>query len=179
MLGLLFFFLHVGGTEKRGQSASDVTNTTVCVCVQTRTHTLHLIYTHTHTHTLLVGQSEVAFSRAFSLISAQMSENFPEFRLTDYTTPKEQNFKGGTRKFAMFSEFNGPNIKIYSFFFYWHTRRQASTETFWETLNHFKVCVCVGRQGCVCVCVWVHSLDSWAAFVIVRVLRLVSVFKKN
>lgn len=122
------------------------------MCADTHTHSSPDIHTHTHTH--LVGQSEVAFSRAFSLISAQMSENFPEFRLTDYTTPKEQNFKGGTRKFAMFSEFNGPNIKIYSFFFNWHTRRQASTETFWETLNHFKVCVCVlvDRGVCVCVC---------------------------
>lgn len=67
-VGFTFFFLHVGGTEKRGQSASDVTNNTVCVCVQTCTHTLPLIYTHTHTH--LVWQSEVAFSRAFSLITA-------------------------------------------------------------------------------------------------------------
>lgn len=31
----------------------------------------------------------------------------------------------------------------------------------------------------VCECVSVHTLDSWAAFVIVRVLCLVSVFKKN
>lgn len=96
-VGFTFFFLHVGGTEKRGQSASDVTNTTLCVCVQTHTHTPPLIYTHTH----LVWQSEVAFSRAFSLITAlQMSENFPEFRLTDYTTPEEQSLKGGTRKFV-------------------------------------------------------------------------------
>lgn len=119
------------------------------MCADTHTHSSPDIHTHTH----LVGQSEVAFSRAFSLISAQMSENFPEFRLTDYTTPKEQNFKGGTRKFAMFSEFNGPNIKIYSFFF-------IDTQDVKPLLKHYErhwiiskcVCVLVDRGVCVCVC---------------------------
>lgn len=101
-----------------------------------------------------------------------MSENFPEFRLTDYTTPEEQSLKGGTRKFVMF---NGPNIKIYSFFLMTH----KTSDLWWNILRDIEsfqsVCVLVDRD----VCVWVHSLDSWAAFVIVRVLRFVSVFKKN
>lgn len=52
----LFCFFHFRGTEKGGQSASDVTNTTVCVHVRTSTHTtthtctLSLLDTQTHTH---------------------------------------------------------------------------------------------------------------------------------
>lgn len=72
----VYSLFHFGGTEKGGQSASDVTNTTVCVHVRaknahatTHTYTLSLENcTHTQTHT-----HDTCFIRLFRALSRVQS----------------------------------------------------------------------------------------------------------
>lgn len=93
-VGFTFFFLHVGGTEKRGQSASDVTNTTLCVCVQTHTHTSPDIYTHTLGLTV-----RGCFFQGFQLNHSSLNVwEFPRIQINRLYNTRRAKFKRRNKK---------------------------------------------------------------------------------